>query len=38
MCRKGKDTLISDDKKNHILIVHKGSFFTFEVLNEDGEA
>lgn len=33
--KKGKDILTYSEKKNHILIVHKGSFFTFEVLNED---
>lgn len=28
--------MVSDESKNHILIAHKGSFFTFPVLQEDG--
>lgn len=34
--QKGKDILVSDSTKNHVLVVHKGNFFTFPVLNADG--
>lgn len=34
--RKGKDYLVTDDSKNHILVIHRGNFYTFPVLNNDG--
>lgn len=33
---KGKDILVTEEKDNNVLIVHKGHFYTIPVLNEDG--
>jgi len=33
---KGKDYLVTDDTKNHIVVIHRGNFYTFPVLNNDG--
>lgn len=33
---KYKDILVTDEKNNNVLIVHKGNFYTIPVLNEDG--
>lgn len=34
--KQGKDVLKTDNSKNHILIIHKGNFYTFPVLKENG--
>lgn len=34
--RKDKDTLFTDETKRHILVIHKGNFYAFDVLNENG--
>ena len=34
--RKDKDVLFTDETKRHILVIHKGNFYAFDVLNENG--
>jgi carnitine O-palmitoyltransferase 2 len=34
--RKEKDVLYSDGTKNHIVIIHRGNFFKFNLINDNG--
>lgn len=34
--KKGKDVLFTDATKNHILVIHRGNYFVFPVLDSEG--
>lgn len=34
--RPGRDELVTDDKARHLLVLRKGNFYVFDVLDQDG--
>lgn len=36
MCRTGKDELVTYNNSRHVLVLYKGQFYTFDVLDSNG--